>query len=47
MDMEIGGRNPKGRPKLTWKQVVRRDLRMMGAEEEVVLDRDYWSYRLE
>ena len=47
MDMEIEGRNPKGRPKLTWKQVVRQDLRMMGAEEEDVLDRDYWSYRLD
>ena len=34
MDMEIEGRNPKGRPKQTWRQVVREDLRLMGVEEE-------------
>ena len=40
--MEIEGRNPKGRPMLTWRQVVREDLKLMGAE-----DRDYKRFRLD
>ena len=47
MDMKIEGRNPKRHSKLTWKQVVRQDPRMMEAKEEKVMDRDYWSYRLD
>ena len=47
MDMEIEGRNPKGRPKLTWRQVVRQDLELMGMEEEEAEDRDYWRFRLD
>ena len=45
--IEIEGRNPKGRPKLTWRQVVRQDLERLGVEEEDVLDRDYWRFRLD
>ena len=40
MDLEIEGRNPKGRPKVTWRHVVREDLRLMDVEEEAE-DRDY------
>jgi len=47
MDMEIEGRNPKGRPKRTWRQVVREDLRLMGVEEEEAEDRDCWRFRLD
>ena len=47
MDMEIEGKNPKGRPKLTWRQVVRRDLESMCAEEEEAEDRDLWKHRLD
>jgi hypothetical protein len=47
MDMEIEGRNPKGRPKLTWRQVVGEDLRLMDVEEEETEDRDYWRFRLD
>ena len=48
MDMETEGRNPKGRPKLTWRQVVREDLRLMDVEEEEEAeDRDYWRFRLD
>ena len=45
MDMDIESRNPKGRPKRTWRQVVREDLKLMGVEEEE--DRDYWRFRLD
>ena len=45
MDMEIESRNPKGRPKRTWRQVVREDLRLMGVEEAE--DRDCWRFRLD
>ena len=47
MDMEIEGKNPKGRPKLTWRQVVRRDLESMCVEEEEAEDRDLWKHRLD
>ena len=48
MDLEIEGRNSKGRPKLTWRQVVREDLRLMDVEEEEEAeDRDYWRFRLD
>ena len=40
MDMEIEGRNPKGRPKRTWRQVMREDLKLMGMKEEEAEDRD-------
>ena len=46
--MEIEGRNPKGRPKRTCRQVVREDLRLMGVEEEEEAeDRDCWRFRLD
>ena len=47
MDMEIEGRNPKGHPKLTWRQVVRQDLELMEVQEKAVLDRDFWSFRMD
>ena len=31
----VWGRNPKGRPRLTWRQVMRQDLKMMGVEDEL------------
>ena len=45
--MEIEGRNPKGRPKVTWRQVVREVSRLMDVEEEAAEDRDYWRFRLD
>ena len=47
MDMEIESRNPKGRPKRIWRQVVRDDLRLMGVEEDEAEDRDCWRFRLD
>ena len=47
MNLEIEGRNPKRRPKLTWRQVVREDLKLMDVEEEEAEDRDYWRFRLD
>ena len=35
------------RPKLTWRQVVREDLKLMDVEEEEAEDRDYWRFRLD
>ena len=46
MDMDIEGRNPKGCPKQTWRQVVREDLKLMGVEEEKAEDRYCWRCRL-
>ena len=46
MGVEIEGRTPKGRPKMTWMQVVRRDMEMLGMEEVEAEDRDYWRFRL-
>ena len=40
----IEDRNRKGRPKRTWRQVVREDLKLMNVEKE---DRDYWRFRLD
>ena len=38
------GRNPKGCPKRTWRQVMREVLKLMDVEEEEE-DRDYWIFR--
>ena len=47
MDTEIEGKNPKGRPKRNWRQVVKDDLKLMGVEEEEAEDRDCWRVRLD
>lgn len=43
--VEIEGKNPKGHPMLTWMQVVRQILEMMGMEEEEVIK--IWSHEVQ
>jgi len=46
--VEISGRNGSirkgevGRPRKTWKYIVKRDLELLGVEESVALDRGRW-----
>jgi hypothetical protein len=47
VDLEIEGRNRKGRPKRIYRQVVREDLKLMDVEEEEAEDSDYWRFRLD
>ena len=34
MVMEIKRKNPRGRPKRTWRQVVKDDLKLMGVDDD-------------
>ncbi|KAG8305816.1 hypothetical protein J6590_060830 [Homalodisca vitripennis] len=36
------GRRPPGRPKLRWRDQIRRDVRKLGRREEEAMDREIW-----
>ncbi|KAG8274543.1 hypothetical protein J6590_105431, partial [Homalodisca vitripennis] len=36
------GRRPPGRPKLRWRDQIRRDIRKLGRREEEAMDREIW-----
>jgi len=38
-EMEVLGKREAGRPRKTWKYIVKRDLALIGVEESVALDR--------
>ena len=42
MNLEVTGRQPRGRPKKTWKKTVEEDMRRVGVQEEDALDRGRW-----
>jgi len=41
-EMEVSGKRKVGRPRKAWKDIVKRDLELIGAEESVALDRGRW-----
>jgi hypothetical protein len=45
MDLGLQGRRPVGRSKMTWMEVVRKDMKEWNFEEENADDRVYWNYR--
>ena len=36
------GKNLRGRPKLTWMKVVKKDMKLLDLEERMVADRNVW-----
>ena len=41
-DWTVEGRRPRGRPRKTWLDNVREDMRLLGITEEMALDREMW-----
>jgi len=44
-EMEVSGKRKVGRPTKTWKDIVKRDLELIGVDESVALDRGRWRKR--
>ena len=42
-EMKMEGKRPRGRPKLRWKDTVRRDSKAWSIREEWVTDRERWN----
>jgi len=42
VEMEVLGKWEVGRPRKTWKDIVKRDLEVIGVDESVALDRRRW-----
>jgi len=43
MEYEVEGSRPKGRPKKTWQEVVRKDSQARNLNKEDVMDRGRWK----
>ena len=43
VEMKMDGKRPRGRPKLRWKDTVRRDLKAWSIREEWATDRERWK----
>ena len=44
---QVPVRRPRGRPKQTWRRCVDGDMRKLGIEEELAIDRKRWKYAIE
>jgi len=44
MEYEVEGSRPRGRPKTTWKEVVREDCQARKLNKEDAMDRCKWKY---
>ena len=42
LSLDVPGTRGRGRPRKTWSEVVRSDLRALGLTEEMTGDRDLW-----
>ena len=40
------GRRLKGRPKMTWLEVIRKDMKLLELEERMVVDMNDWRRRI-
>ena len=47
MTLEIEGKKLVGRPRKSWREVVRKDMEEWGMKEEMALDRKEWRKRLQ
>ena len=43
VEMKMEGKRPRGRPKLRWKDTVRRDMKEWSIMEEWATDRERWK----
>ena len=42
MELEVEGRRPVGRPKMTWNKVLEEDMRKLNITEDIAEDRKRW-----
>jgi len=42
VDWEVQGRRPRGRPRKTWMDNVKEDMRMLNMTEDMIEDRQMW-----
>ena len=40
------GKKLKGRPKMTWIEVVKKDIKLLELKEKIVADKNVWSRRI-
>ena len=40
------GKKLKGRPKMTWMEVVKKDMKLLELEERMVVNRNVWRRRI-
>ena len=40
------GKKLRGRPKMTWMEVVKKDMKLLELEERMITDRNYWRKRI-
>ena len=40
------GKKLRGRPKMTWMEVVKKDMKLLELEERMVVDRNVWRRRI-
>ena len=45
LDVEVSGKRPRGRPKTRFSDIIKEDMRVVGAREEEVWDRTVWRRR--
>ena len=41
-DFEVDGRRPMGRPRMRWLEVVKKDIRRLGLQKEMAMNRSFW-----
>jgi hypothetical protein len=46
IDMEVDGRRSRGRPKMTWMKVMKKDMERCGLQMEDVSDRGGWRTKI-
>ena len=42
----VQGKKLRGRPKMTWMEVVKKDMKLLELEERMVIDRNVWRRRI-
>jgi len=47
MEYEVAGSRPRGRSKITWREVVQKDCQARKLNREDVMDRSIWRKQIE
>jgi len=46
MEYEVEGARPRGRPKITWREIVEKDCKARGLNREDAIDRSRWRNQI-
>jgi len=46
MEYEVEGARPRGRPKKTWREIVKKDCKVRGLNREDAMDRSRWRKQI-